>query len=48
MFILRLMRLAILLMLAFAAGMFFERSHQMTLCKNSGGVWLRAGICGEQ
>ncbi|WBU54843.1 hypothetical protein [Paracoccus sp. SCSIO 75233] len=46
MFIFRLIRLCILLMLAFVAGMFFERGHQMDLCEKSGGVWLRAGICG--
>ena len=48
MFIFRLFRLAILMMFAFVAGIFFERSHQIDLCKNSGGIWLRAGFCGEK
>lgn len=48
MFIFRLFRLAILMMFAFVAGIFVERSHQIDLCKNSGGIWLRAGFCGEK
>lgn len=48
MFIFRLFRLAILLMFAFVAGVFFERSHQIDLCETSGGTWLRAGFCGER
>ena len=48
MFIFRLFRLAILMMFAFVAGILFERSHQIDLCKNSGGIWLRAGFCGEK
>ncbi len=46
MFIFRLIRLAILMMFAFAAGIFVERGNQMDLCVKSGGRWLPAGICG--
>lgn len=46
MLLFRLIRLAILLMLAFAAGMLFERGQQMRLCEDTGGVWGQAGICG--
>ena len=48
MFIFRLFRLAILMMFAFVAGIYVERGHQMDLCEKSGGIWLRAGICGEK
>ncbi len=44
----RLIRLSVMLAMAFVAGMFFERSHQMGLCETSGGQWLRAGFCGEK
>lgn len=43
----RLIRLIIFTMLAFVAGMLFERAHQKELCAQSGGQWLRAGYCGE-
>lgn len=42
----RLIRLSVLLLLAFAAGMFVERGHQMDRCSAEGGKWLPAGICG--
>ncbi|MFV0410189.1 MAG: hypothetical protein ACK5LJ_10990 [Paracoccus sp. (in: a-proteobacteria)] len=48
MFILRLFQLVFLLMLAFVAGIFVERSHQINLCEQSGGIWIRAGFCGEK
>ncbi|MDA7428456.1 hypothetical protein PGB28_08290 [Primorskyibacter aestuariivivens] len=35
-------------MLAFVAGMLFERAHQKELCSQSGGQWLQAGYCGEK
>ena len=41
----RPIRLVVLMMLAFAAGVFFERGHQRELCESSGGVWSRTGIC---
>lgn len=43
----RLVRLILLMATAFVAGMLVERSHQRDLCERSGGVWLRAGFCGE-
>ena len=42
----RLIRLLVLMGLAFLAGMLAERSHQQGLCDRSGGTWLRAGFCG--
>ena len=42
----RLIRLPILLLIAFIVGIYFERTQQQDLCDKSGGVWLRAGICG--
>ncbi|MBO6604318.1 MULTISPECIES: hypothetical protein [Paracoccaceae] len=43
----RLIRLVALLLLAFLAGVLFERSHQQGLCERSGGAWMRAGFCAE-
>lgn len=34
-----LIRLAVLCLMAFAAGVFFERSNQREACTLSGGVW---------
>jgi hypothetical protein len=42
---LRLVRLAVLLLVAFVTGVFYERGHQQELCANSGGEWMRAGFC---
>ncbi|MDO5606065.1 MAG: hypothetical protein Q4G25_12980 [Paracoccus sp. (in: a-proteobacteria)] len=42
MFVLRLIRLAFLLMLAFVAGMFTERGHHIRACDDRGGIWADA------
>ncbi|MEL6563543.1 MAG: hypothetical protein AAF822_08515 [Pseudomonadota bacterium] len=39
-----LMRLAILLPLAFVLGLFFERSNAATACADAGGT-MRDGVC---
>jgi len=39
----RLIRLVVLCLMAFVAGVFFERNNQMTLCENNGGTW--SGVC---
>ena len=41
----RLIRLIVLLMVAFVAGILFERADQKENCKTSGGQWMRAGFC---
>lgn len=41
-----IIRTLILVLLAFVAGVFFERSNQRALCEETGGSWLRAGVCG--
>lgn len=41
----RLLRTAILCVIAFVAGMFYERAQQRDLCAALGGEWIRAGIC---
>ena len=41
----RPIRLAVLCLVAFVAGIFFERAHQQDLCEASGGTWARAGVC---
>ncbi len=41
----RLIRLSIFILLAFGAGILFERRHQSDLCESSGGTWLRSGLC---
>ncbi|WJY22007.1 MULTISPECIES: hypothetical protein [Rhodobacterales] len=43
----RLIRLVVFMILAFVAGMIFERTHQQGLCDQSGGQWMRAGFCAE-
>ncbi len=43
----RLIRLVIFVMVAFVAGVLFERNKQSELCEQSGGQWLRAGFCAE-
>lgn len=40
-----MIRLIILCLIAFVAGVFFERAHQTGLCEKSGGQWMRAGFC---
>jgi hypothetical protein len=40
----RLIRLVVLLMLAFVAGLFFERDRQSKLCQDLGGRWSET-IC---
>jgi len=42
----RIIRTLVLVMIAFVAGIFFERNNQRELCEESGGTWLRAGFCG--
>jgi hypothetical protein len=44
----RLIRLSLMLIAAFVAGMVVERAHQHDRCEESGGQWLRNGICGER
>ena len=44
----RLFRRLIFILIVFVSGMLFERSHQMDLCEKSGGIWIRAGFCGEK
>ncbi|MBB3984094.1 hypothetical protein GGQ68_000405 [Sagittula marina] len=41
----RLIRLPILLVIAFAVGVFYERGQQQALCDTSGGQWMRSGFC---
>ncbi|MEM1272834.1 MAG: hypothetical protein AAGF88_03400 [Pseudomonadota bacterium] len=43
----RLIRLIMLMGIAFVAGMLSERAHQQSLCERSGGVWFGAGFCRE-
>ena len=40
-----LIRLPLLLGVAFVAGMFYERGQQREVCENSGGVWTRGAYC---
>lgn len=42
---LRLVRMLVLVMIAFVGGIFFERIHQQNQCETSGGEWMRAGVC---
>lgn len=48
MFLLRLFRLTIFVLIAFVAGLFVERSHQMSRYEATGGIWLPTGFCGER
>jgi hypothetical protein len=41
----RLLRLPILLFVAFAAGIYFERSQRHEACLDMGGIWSAAGFC---
>ena len=41
----RLIRLIILLIVAFVAGMIHERNNGRDLCNQTGGQWMRAGFC---
>jgi len=41
----RLIKTPLLLLIAFLAGLMFERSQQNELCIKSGGQWMRAGFC---
>ncbi|MGP6087615.1 hypothetical protein [Antarctobacter jejuensis] len=43
----RLVRLCVLLLIAFVAGIFFERGNQKDQCETSGGQWMRVGFCAE-
>ena len=43
----RMIRLVILCLIAFVAGVFFERGCQTDLCEQSGGQWMRAGFCAK-
>lgn len=43
--IFRPIRTAILCLMVFVAGIYFERAHQQQLCEESGGNWARVGIC---
>ena len=43
--IFRLIRLVALCLVAFVAGIFFERGHQQDLGEAAGGHWARAGVC---
>lgn len=40
----RLIRLVVFVMLAFVAGILFERDNQKALCDQTGGDWAR-GVC---
>ncbi|EBA05872.1 hypothetical protein [Sagittula stellata] len=40
-----LIRLPILLLIAFVAGIFYERAQQEDSCAAMGGNWMRAGLC---
>lgn len=40
----RLIRLVVFVMLAFLAGILFERDNQKTICDQAGGTWAR-GLC---
>ncbi len=40
----RLLRTFILVMVAFVAGMMYERQGQQDICENGGGLWV-ANIC---
>lgn len=42
----RLIRLFVLLSVAFVAGMLFERNAQAERCEADGGTWLPGSICG--
>lgn len=41
----RLVRLVVFCLLAFVAGVFYERANQKDLCASTGGNWVRAGFC---
>lgn len=43
----RPIRTLILILVAFVAGVLFERAHQRSLCEEAGDIWLKAGVCGE-
>ncbi|ARU02010.1 hypothetical protein LOKVESSMR4R_02716 [Yoonia vestfoldensis] len=40
----RLLRLVILVLVAFLAGMIYERQGQQEICENGGGLWV-SNIC---
>lgn len=40
----RLLRMVILVMFAFVAGMLFERGRSEDICRNGGGLWI-SNIC---
>ncbi len=42
---LRLVRLIVLVLVAFVAGVFYERGNSQQKCETSGGQWMRAGFC---
>lgn len=42
-----LLRLPLLLVIAFVVGVFYERGQQQTLCETSGHAW-RDGVCVAQ
>ncbi len=41
----RLVRLAVLLAVAFVAGVFYERDARREECAALGGDWLASGLC---
>jgi hypothetical protein len=41
----RLIRLVVLLLAAFVAGMLYERGHLKQACETLGGVWIQPGYC---
>jgi len=41
-----LFRTLILVLVAFVAGVFFERNGQREACAAAGGTWQNAGYCG--
>ncbi|MFZ7092476.1 hypothetical protein [Primorskyibacter sp. 2E233] len=41
----RLIRFFVLLMVAFVAGVFFERNAASERCVSAGAKWLRTGVC---
>ncbi|EEB72680.1 hypothetical protein RR11_3443 [Ruegeria sp. R11] len=41
----RLIRLAVFVMIAFTAGILYERNYQKERCGNAGGTWSSARFC---
>jgi len=41
----RVVRLVVFCLVAFVAGVFYERANQKDLCTSIDGEWLRAGYC---